>query len=337
MSATTPVLNLAIAKGRMRASRATEKKRKLALASAVEGIAEFLMTRGVNEDAARAVALKNALGLPPLMDDVRYSHSFLAGVPDDEVPAFVQVFFALEAALRDSAQIEHTRDRLTAFYLGARAAISAAQGKADVRGCRKALCEYVTIVDGNISIDLDNALCWYSVTIGRLMAAKNDGSVMGVFSHDMGDYLLRRIPALATNLEHLITENEKLRSRVLALCPGHGIGELDAGLICDKILEEGITLNQLRVGKRTPVGLTVPGTEGPGDEKKYIGVMGAFRLASRKDLLANVPAAPEVLEQALAQLGAPLDALDGYDSPAPTVPTKEQLFLRTCAPMKQRH
>jgi hypothetical protein len=335
MSAT--VLNPAIAKGSAKGrTRATEKKREQALAAAVADIAEFLRTCGVNEHAALAVALKNALGLASLMDDVRYSHSFLTGVPDDEVPAFVQVFFALEAALRDSAQIEETTNRLTAFYLRARAAISAAQGKADVRGFLNALREYVTVtkyaVDGNKSIVLYNAVCRCSVTIGRLMAAKNDGRVMAVFPPDMGDYLLRRIPAIPTMLEHLLTANEKLRSSVLALCPVHGIEELDAGLICARILEEGITLNDLRVGKRTPV----PGTERPGEEKKYIGVMGAFRLPSRNDLLAKVPAAPEVLESALAELGAPLDALDGYDSPAPTVPTNEELFLRTCAPMKQR-
>ena len=75
----------------------------------------------------------------------------------------------------------------------------------------------------------------------------------------------------------------------------------------------------------------------PGEEKKYVGVMGAFRPASRKDLLAKVPAAPEVLEHALAQLEktAP-DALDGYDSPAPTVLTREELFRLTCAPEKKR-
>ena len=333
MSAT--VLNPAIAKGSAKGrTRATEKKRERALAAAVEDIAEFLRTCGVNEDAARAVALKNALGLTSLMEDVRYSHTFLTGVQNDEVPAFVHDFFALEAALGDSAQIEETTNKLAAFYLHARAAISAAQGKADVSGFLKALSEYVTkyAVDGNKSIVLYNAGCRCSVTIGRLMAAKNDGSVMGVFSPGMGDYLLRRIPALATMLEHIITDIDKLRSSVLALCPDHGIDQHDASLLCDKILEEGITLDDLRVGKRTPV----PGTERPGEEKKYIGVMGAFRLPSRNDLLANVPAAPEVLEHALAKLGAPLDALDGYDSPAPTVPTKEELFLRTCAPMKQR-
>jgi hypothetical protein len=329
MSATIPVLNLAIAKGR---TRATEAKRELALAAAVEDIAEFLRTCGVKEDAALAVARENALGLKSMMEDVRYSHIFLTGVQNDEVPAFVQNFLALEAALEDSAQIEETTNKLAAFYLGARAAITAAQGKADVSGFLKALREYVTkyAVDGNISIVLDNAVCRCSVTIGRLMAAKNDGSVMGVFPHDMGEYLLRRIPALATMLEHIITDIDKLRSSVLALCPAHGIDQ--PSLLCDKILEEGITLDDLRVGKRTPI----PGTERPGEEKKYIGVMGAFRLASRKDLLAEVPAAPEVLEHALAELGAPLDALDGYDSPAPTVPTKEELFMLNCAPMKQR-
>ena len=75
----------------------------------------------------------------------------------------------------------------------------------------------------------------------------------------------------------------------------------------------------------------------PGEEKKYLGVMGAFRLPSRKDLLAKVPAAPEVLEHALAQLEktAP-DALDAYDSPAPTMLTREELLRLTCAPEKQR-
>ena len=273
------------------------------------------------------------------MDDVRYSHSFLTGVPDDAVPAFVQVFFALEAALRDSAQIEETTNRLTAFYLRARAAISDALGKAKVRGLRKALSESVTenAVDGNISIVLDNAVCWYSVTIERLMAAKRDGSVMGVFSPGMGDFLLRRIPPIATMLEHLITDIEKLRNSVLALCPFHGIDELDASFICDKILEEGITLEDLRVGKRTPVPGTKHGTEDGTGPKKYLGVIGAFRLASRKDLLAKVPAAQEVLEHALAELEkTALDALDGYDSPAPTVLTTEELFRLNCAPEKKR-
>jgi hypothetical protein len=44
MSPTTPVLNLAIAKGRTRASHATEEKQELALAAAVGDIAEFLRT-----------------------------------------------------------------------------------------------------------------------------------------------------------------------------------------------------------------------------------------------------------------------------------------------------
>jgi hypothetical protein len=341
MSAT--VLNPAIAKGSAKGrTRATEKKRERALAAAVEEIAEFLRTCGVNEDAARAVALKNALGLTSLMEDVRYSHSFLTGVQNDEVAAFVQDFFALEAALGDSAQIEETTTKLAAFYLHARAAISAAQGKADVSGFLKALREYVTkyavdAVDGNKSIVLYNAGCRCSVTIGRLMAAKNAGRVMAVFPHDMGEYLLRRIPALATMLEHLLTDNENLRNSVLALCPDHGIDQHDASLLCDKILEEGITLDDLRVGKRTPIPGPEDGTKHGTGPKKYVGVMGAFRLASREDLLTNVPAAPEVLERALAELEkTALDALGGYDSPAPTVPTQEELFLRTCAPMKQR-
>jgi hypothetical protein len=62
MSAT--VLNPAIAKGSAKGrTRATEKKREQALAAAVADIAEFLRTCGVNEHAALAVALKNALGL----------------------------------------------------------------------------------------------------------------------------------------------------------------------------------------------------------------------------------------------------------------------------------
>jgi hypothetical protein len=334
MSPTTRVLKPAITKGRTRASRATEEKRELALAAAVEDIAEFLRTCGVKEDASRALALENALGLNSMMDDVRYSHTFLTGFRNDEVPAFVHDFFGLEAALGDSAQIAETTNKLAAFYLGARAAISAAQSKPDVRGFRKALCEYVTkYADGNKSFVLDNAACWYSVTIRRLMAAKNDGSVMGVFSPGMGDYLLRRIPALATMLEHIITDIDKLRSSVLALCPKHGIDQHGAGLLCDKILEEGITLDDLRVGKRTPIPGTEDGTEDGTKPKEYIGVMGAFRLASREDLLTNVPAAQEVLEHALAELEqTALDALDGYDSPAPTVLTREELFLLTCAP-----
>jgi hypothetical protein len=156
------------------------------------------------------------------------------------------------------------------------------------------VCAYLTkyAINGHKSPVLDLAICRYSVTIPRLVAAKNDGCVMAVFSPAIADFLRREIPHLPTMLENVLADIDILRTTVLALCPLHGIAHHDAGLLCAEIVDASISIDDLFIATRTPI---------YGTDTTY-GVMGAFRRPARESLLRDVPAAPALLENVLATL-----------------------------------
>jgi hypothetical protein len=187
----------------MQASEATSA------APAFQSVVNFLVSLGVKEHAAIAIANKND-DHPRLLMRL---YSIVKGATREEIAELISKYLSLPQAL-DGEELEETMEILEDYFLVTHASISSGKKNPAVQQFRLTMLDHAEKYCSPPQTDfLDDLVLQGGVTLDDLLETKGaSAGVMRVFPEVLRDHISSAIPNATALLEHLLAEAEAARA-----------------------------------------------------------------------------------------------------------------------------
>jgi hypothetical protein len=175
-----------------------------------QSFVNFLLSHGVKEPAAIAIANKNE-DHPRLLVSL---YSFVKGEPTEELCDLISTYLSLPQAL-EGEELEKTLEILRDYFLDTHASITSGMKNPSVQQCHRKMLQHAPkYCSSKETVALDDFLLQFSVTFYDLMDTQGTpAGVMGVFPEVLRDPIIGAIPKAPALLEHLLAVAEAARPR----------------------------------------------------------------------------------------------------------------------------